>query len=196
MFSAKKLITVEFDSTHLANLKEFCEQCSMHGYINNASVKAIKLDWCLDVGGQFFLTYLDDKLISLSGCHPLPEAGENCYRSLFRGVTLPEYQNLFKVVSKTHMSSIPFFDHLPLQIAWAAAKGHNDIVVTTNWSNPDNIESMNRSHRVFHSLEKQNIVTCMHRKINIFNTEQSVWKINREQYSQARAEFRDRHGLY
>lgn len=195
MFSPESLVSVEFSNNYLTDLEKFCKACDAYGYVNNASLNAMKVNWCLENQGQFFLTFFKNTLISVSGCHPLPEAGPNCYRALFRGVTLPEYQNLFKVMSKTHMSSIPFFNHLPLQIAWAISKGYEDIVITTNYDN-SKIESMNRSHKVFQSLEKQNIVTCLHRKINIFNTDQSVWKVNQDRYFKIRQEFRDRHGLY
>jgi hypothetical protein len=195
MFSKERIKTVEFSSIHRSSLANFCAECATHNYSNNKDLDAIRLDWCLSEGGQFFLTYYDQKIISISGCHPLPQAGNDCYRVLFRGATLPEYQNLFNIMSKTHMSSIPFFDHLPLQLQWAISKGYKSAVVTTNWSNPDGIESMSRSHKVFHLLEKQGIVTCLHRKINIFNTDQSVWKINCNNYFKARTEYGERNGL-
>lgn len=192
MDAKERLITVPYAPEHKPALEEFCIQCSKHGYKNNESLGAIRLDWCLSIGGQFFLTFLDDKIISISGCHPLLDN----YRVLFRGATLPEYQNIFGVPSKAHMGSIPFFSHMPLQMAWAESQQYTKHVVTTNWSNPDGITSMSHSHRVFQLLEKQGIVSCLYEKINIFNTDQSVWLMNKENYFNARNGFKDRNGLH
>lgn len=194
MDSKERLITREYTCEQLPALEQFCSKCEIAGYKNNSSIEAMRLDWCLKEGGQFFLTYLDNIIISVSGCHPLPQAGPDCYRILFRGATLPEYQNFFKIVSKTHMSSIPFFSHIPLQVEWA--KGFTKHVVTTNWSNPDGIVSMGHSHRVFQLLNRQGLVSCLIEKINLFYTDQSVWQINLEKYFKARTEFKDRNGLY
>jgi hypothetical protein len=69
------------------------------------------------------------------------------------------------------------------------------VVVTTNWDNPDGIESMSGSHRVFKLLEKQGLVSCVKEKIVLFNTDQSVWKININAYLAAREGYRIRNGL-
>jgi hypothetical protein len=192
MDAAKRLTTVEFDSSYRTLLEEFCDSCSSHGYTNNSSLEAMRLDWCIATGGQFFLTLLDEKIISVSGCHPLLDY----YRVLFRGATLPEYQNIYGVPSKTHMGSIPFFSHLPLQLSWSSKTKYRTSVVTTNWNNPDGITSMSHSHRVFQLLARQGIVSCLHEKINIFNTDQSVWGINQEAYFSAREGFKVRNGLH
>jgi hypothetical protein len=191
MGTKKGITTVGFTYKHISHVEEFCKNCKEVGYKNNESLEAMKLEWCLEQGGQFFLTYLGDKIISLSGCHPLPEAGDSVYRVLFRGATLPEHQNMLGIMSKTHMNSIPFYYHLPRQTNWAV--GYSKFVVTTNHSNQDGIVSMNKSHRVFQLLEKQNIVECMHRNLRLFYADQSVWKINLEKYFQAREKFESRH---
>lgn len=193
MESYQGLTTVEFDFNQINAVEEFCIQCKLAGYKNNDSTKSMKLEWCLASGGQFFLTYLDDKIISLSGCHPLPEAGVNVYRILFRGATLPQYQNLHGTLSKTHMNSIPFYYHAPKQLAWAEAAGYNECAITTNHSNKDGIVSMNKSHRVLQLLEKQNIVSCLHKNLLLFNNQQTVWKLNVDNYFISRTRFDQRH---
>lgn len=192
MESSQRLTTVAFSFDYIKVLEEFCKECSLVGYKNNDSIKSMKLEWCLKLGGQFFLTFFNDKLISLSGCHPLPEAGDNNYRILFRGATLPKYQNLHGTLSKTHMNSTPFYYHVPKQIDWALSKGYSNYVITTNHKNKDGIESMNKSHRVFKLLEKQNIVSCLHENLWLFNTEQSVWSLNIDNYFIARNNFQTR----
>lgn len=196
MESYQGLTTVKFDFDHLAAVEEFCAQCKLVGYKNNDSIKSMKLEWCLALSGQFFLTYLDNKIISLSGCHPLLEAGTGVYRILFRGATLPEYQNLHGTLSKTHMNSIPFYHHAPEQITWAAKEGYTNCVITTNRANKDGIQSMNKSHRVFKILEKQHIVSCLHKNLWLFNNEQSVWSLNIDNYFTSRNSFKERHGYH
>ena len=192
MESSQGLTTVEFTSDQISAVEEFCRACELFGYKNNTSVKSMRLDWCLNLGGQFFLTYSNDKIISLSGCHPLPEAGEYVYRILFRGATLPEYQNLHGTLSKTHMNSIPFYSHVPRQVNWAKTSGYNTYAITTHHSNKDGIESMSKSHRVLGLLEKQKLVTCLQYDLWLFNNVQSVWGLNLDNYTAARNNFKER----
>jgi hypothetical protein len=94
------------------------------------------------------------------------------------------------------MSSLPFYYHVPLEIEWAKKANATKFVVTTNWSNPDGIASMSKSHRVFQLLEKQGLVSCLEEKVILFDTEQSVWNLNLEKYFTAREGFRSRNELY
>jgi hypothetical protein len=194
MDTNKRLKTVGYTDHHLGFVEEFCQQCKLAGYKNNESIDAMKLDWCLSQGGQFFLTYLDDKIISLSGCHPLSQVSNNVYRILFRGATLPEYQNLTGTLSKTHMNSIPFFYHVPNQISWGKQVNSDTFVVTTNYQNSE-IKSMSKSHRVFYGLAKQNIVSQLVERLDLFYTEQAVWQINEDEYFKHRFKYALRQGL-
>lgn len=195
MVSKENLTTYRYDNSHYADLNQFCIQCGELGYTNNSSLQAIKLEWCLDQGGQFFLTYYNNTLICISGCHPLPQAGNNIFRLLFRGIELPEYRNIFGVTSKTHMASIPFYYHTPLGVEWARAQGASKFVITTNWSNPDGIASMSKSHRVFQLLARQQLVSCLEERVMLFETEQSIWELNLKNYFLAREGFKTRNGL-
>lgn len=192
MDTKKRLTTVLYSNIHRPALEKFCKSCQEQGYKNNQSLDAIKLEWCLDHGGQFFLTYLDDVIISISGCHPLPEVGTDVYRILFRGATLEQYQNHLGITSKTHMTSIPFYTHIPLAIDWV--KRNKRLVITTNWNNPT-IVSMNKSHRVLGLLAKQGIVDCLIEKTELFYTEQTVWQLNTDRYLEARHQFKQRNNL-
>lgn len=194
MYSPKRIKNYQYTGEHKNKLINFCAKCNDLGYKNNESLEAMRLEWCLGQGGQFFLTYYDDALISVSGCHPIPQVDNTAYRLLFRGVELPEYQNFFNVVSKTHMSALPFFYHVPLQIAWAKKQEFSKFVITTNWDNPDGIKSMNKSHRVFKLLARQGLVDCEIEKIHLWHTDQSVWKLNINSYEILRSEFEFRHG--
>lgn len=188
-------LTVPFDCSKLEDLKEFCNRCKNLNYKNNESLESMRLEWCLKNNGQFFLTYSENQLISISGCHPLPQIGNDTFRILFRGATLQEYQNPLGILNKYHMTAITFYSHVPFQIDWGVSKGYSKFCITTNWSNPDGIESMYHSHRVFKYLEKQKLVECVFEKINLYSTEQAVWKLNIDRYFEVRENFRKRHGL-
>jgi hypothetical protein len=89
------------------------------------------------------------------------------------------------------MTSIPFYEHIPLALTWANEKA-STFAITTNWANPDGIESMSRSHSVLGLLARQGIVDCLIEKVNLFYTEQTVWKLNVGKYFDAREKFKQR----
>ena len=192
MESEKRLTTVAYGPKYENDLRWFCQMCAKLGYINNTDFTKMKLDWCLETGGQFYLTYINNKLNAISGCHPLPEVGPTTYRMLFRGVNLDG--NALQIVSKTHMNSVAFLLHIPRQIEWAKQHGADQFVITTNWVNPE-IKSMEGSHRVMKLLERQGLVDCLIDKIELFYTTQTVWKINVKNYLEARTEFIKRHNI-
>lgn len=191
MDTKQRLITVSYSDIHKNALEQFCNSCKEQGYRNNESFTAMKLEWCLEQGGQFFLTYINDTIVSVSGCHPLPEVGNNAYRILFRGAALKEYQNYPRVLSKHLMTGIPFYTHIPLANEWCNS---SQLVITTNWNN-SGITSMNKSHNVLGLLARQGIVNCLIKKMNLFYTEQTVWQLNMENYLAARNKFKQRNNL-
>jgi hypothetical protein len=193
MGAEKRLITTIYDRSQKEDLLKFCSSCDLAGYANNRSLQSMKLDWCLDLGGAFYTSRLENEIISVSGCHPLKEVGSDVYRILFRGAELPQYKNYHGIMSKTHMGSIPFFYHVPLQIKYGQEVGYKRFVITTNWTN--SISSMEKSHRVFNLLERQGLVTKLVDKMMLFYTEQSVWELDLDMYFKLRTEFKDRHGL-
>jgi hypothetical protein len=188
MDTTKRLTTIEY-TDQVDDLDVFCQKCGELGYKNNDSVKAMKLDWCRRIGGQYFLTYDNKEIIAVSGCHPLPEVGATTWRLLFRGANLKN--NIFGVMSKSHMTSTGFFYHMLPQVAWAQEHGGDQFVITTNWVNPE-IKSMEKSHRTFKLLERQGLVSCLVEKMELFNTIQTVWQLNLSKYSQLRQEFIER----
>jgi len=188
MDTTKRLITVEY-TDQITDLQVFCNKCADLGYKNNSSITAMKLDWCNSIDGKFFLTYDDKEIVAVSGCHPLPEVDAATWRILFRGVNL--VNNIFGIVSKSHMTSAGFFYHVLPQVAWAQAHGGKKFVITTNWVNSE-IKSMEKSHRTFKLLERQGLVSCLVEKMELFNTTQTVWQLNLDKYLQLRQEFIER----
>jgi len=157
-------------------LTNFLKLCKHMGFGNNESLTALKWQWLLDEGGSWWVTTLNDNIISLSGVHPFKDG----YRALYRGVqTFQRPAGL----NKYHMSSYPFAEQLPKQIEWAQIKSNDNevpIYITTNIDN-DASGKMLRINRVFKILEKQKIVDFMGEE-SVYYTKQSVWKLNKKEY--------------
>lgn len=194
MQANQRIKTVPFTNDRMLDLIAFSSMCREEGYKNNETIDKVKLGWCLKNGGQFLLTYLDDVLVSVSGCHPLPEVDDKTFRILFRGATLPYAQNYLGIMNKHHMNSIPFFYHVPMHVEWAKKQGATQFAISTNWENP-NIPSMEKSHRAFQVLERRELVTCLVDEIELFNTKQTLWKLNLEKYFTIREEYKQRNNL-
>ena len=73
----------------IPQLKEFCDTCEELGYENNKSLENLNLLWCKYYGGEFFCGISNGRIISVAGCHPLPEISKNAWRIMYRGCDLP-----------------------------------------------------------------------------------------------------------
>jgi len=164
----------------LPKLETFCQEAEELGYNNNSSLKAMKYDWCKDYG-EYFCAIEDDKIVSVSGCHPLPEVNAKAWRVMFRGAQLPGYNNSYGL-SKYHMNAITFRDILPAQIEFC---GTDELYITTNIEH-DASGKMNKIHRLFKNLSKLGIVDCYQEQMTLYYTEQSVWKLNIDEYNKRR----------
>ena len=162
----------------LDQVKKFCLSCDELGYGNNNSLKAMKFEWCKEIG-EFWGAWYKEQLIAVAGAHPLPEIGQNAVRVLFRGCQLySPYQGL----NASHMNSVPMRDILPLQIEMYK---DNDLYITTN-INYDASGHMHRTHRVMQLLAKKGIVDLHTESTELFYSEQSVWQLNKERYDEVR----------
>ena len=178
-----KQVTPLMDSA----LKRFCDKCNELGYKNNDSLKAMKYEWLLEQGGVWHCVtwggleegYGD--MLSLAGCHPLPEVDDNAWRVMFRGVQLPK--NYGYGMSKYHMNALTWRHKLPKQLEFI---GDKDAYITTNISN-DASGKMNKIHRLFKNLNKLGMVEH-HSDMELYNTEQSIWKLNKEKYKEVRSD--------
>lgn len=172
-------ITVKIlDKKNLYELETFCKKCDDLGYKNNSSLKEIRWEktksW-----GEFWGGWHKDKLISIAGAHPLPEVKHNAVRVLFRGCqTYSPYVGL----NASHMNSVPFRDILPYQIDKYL---DNDLYITTNIYK-DNSGKMHRTHKVMQLLSKKGIVDLYIDDMILYNTNQSVWKLNKDRYFEIR----------
>lgn len=174
-----KVITPQMIDTQL---KEFCDKCTDLGYDNNNSINTMKYQWCLDFGGTWH--YVSDgygNIVSLAGCHPLPEVNDKAWRVMFRGVQLPG--NYGFGLSKYHMNALTWRLILPLQLEYCNT---DEIYITTNIKH-DASGKMNKTHRLFKNLDKLGMVKH-YKDMELYNTEQSVWKLDIEKYKEVRSD--------
>jgi hypothetical protein len=158
-------------------LQAFCEVCSSMGYTNNSSRKSIKFDWCIEQGGSWWATVIEDRIVSLSGIHPFLDG----YRALFRGVQIETRP--YKGLNKYQKQNYAFYDHMVKQIEWC---GSDNIYITTSpVSNDDRSGKMKRIHSSAKVLEKQGVFTYI-RDDEIFYVQQSIWKLNVDRYYEIR----------
>lgn len=181
MFQIKEL-TPEMDLC----LQNFCKKCEELGYMNN-TFSAMKYEWLRQQGGIWHCVsyggleagYGD--ILSLAGCHPLPEVNDNAWRVMFRGVQLPGHYGFG--LSKYHMNALTWRHILPKQLEFIGED--KEIYITTNMTN-DASGKMNKTHRLFQRLKVLGMVEH-HRDMELYFTRQSVWKLNREMYMEVRA---------
>jgi hypothetical protein len=171
-----------------AKLLDFCNSCKELGWYNNQSFQAIKLDKLSMPYGQFFIGYDHSKDIiwNLAGVHHLPEIAPNAWRCLFRGAQLPGYsvtgsftKNIFKTgyqlsyILPMQMEFIKQYD--PLAEFYMTTNNQTTIVDTAGKSKRMDIV-MSKTLAVSKVLDK------FAENVELFYTQQTVWKINVEEY--------------
>lgn len=156
-------------------LVEFIEECDKLGYKNNNSLEAMRFNWCLESGGAWFATFVDNKIVGVSGVHPWRDG----YRALFRGAQL---YSIPGGLSKNHMNCWMFYYHLPLVI-----NATNDsIYVTTNIDN-DASGKMIKLNKLYFHLSKKGFFEHVGEE-EVFTVKQNVWKLNPDFYLSMRGE--------
>ena len=164
-------------------LEDFCNKCAALGYTNNSSIDKLKFNFVKENNGLYHYAFYKNKLVSLAGCHHLPEVENNAYRIAFRGVQLPN-KDVYQGLSKNHFNSIVWRVLLNYQIHHCTNAGAENFYITTNIK--DSLGRIPKTDKIFKLLSDSNIVdNCG--VINIFNTEQRLWKLNLEKYDASRA---------
>jgi hypothetical protein len=161
---------------HLPLIEQFCQAAATRGFTNNASLKMMKYAWCLSEGGIWVGTFNNDKIVSLSGIHLFKDG----WRGVFRGAQIEPRAT--KGLDRYQKSSQSIWGQLPSQIEYAESKSGKDvpIYITTNIAH-DASGWATRVHNLFKILGKTGVLTHTGDE-EIFHTQQSVWKLNREKY--------------
>lgn len=179
---------VEYSDEWYNALLVFFEEAKKLRLDNNTSFESMKWDL-----GKWWISVDQDKIVGISGCHPLPEGQTDVWRVMARSAILPEYRNRFKNLVRSNINSETTHYHMPLQILWIKKNYPNvkQFVVTSNISN-DNKNYM-RSDRALHIMETTGIVKKL-RVEEIYYTMQTVWEVNIENLFTTRFDFRERLG--
>ena len=152
---------LECDDTH--DIELFCIECKRLNYVNNSSLKAMKYlsaDW---VG-----SYVDDLLVSVSGVRFEPDIGENAYRVMYRGCTLPGYSQKFsRKIEETSLN----WQHISLQVERINAKFNDAKFYMTS-----NIEGGAKSYRLSKYMHNCSLVEYCGEQ-ELFNTRQKIWRL-------------------
>lgn len=165
---------------HLDMLQTFCQECDKLGYQNNSSLQSMKLLWCKQTG-EYWCAVDNNKIVAVAGAHPLPEVGDHAWRILFRGCELP-YSDNFKGLGKAQWNSITFREFVPKFIDWCPS---NELYITTNVDHEHSNGKASRNHRTMQLMARQNILdNCG--DIVLYYTNQTLWKLNVEEYLQRR----------
>ena len=168
---------------NMEDLKIFMDKCKNLGYINNANLKNLKLDFVKENLGTMHYVYKKDKIIAMSGCHKFVDMGDNAFRVAFRSAQLPK-EDVFKGLSKYYFNSIPWRLCLPLEIQHCLKQNCNNIYVTTNINRHDS--RFSKADRNMQLLTTFDVVQYVCTK-EIYYTEQNVWKLNVDKYLKLRS---------
>ena len=165
---------------HLDMLQIFCNKCKELGYQNNQSFQAMKLLWCKSQG-EYFCAVKNNEIVAVAGCHPLPEVSPNAWRIMFRGCELP-MQDTFTGLGKGDWNSITQREMIPKFIEYCPT---DELYITTNISHEHSNGKAARNHRLMGLLARQGILD-KHSDMMLYYTEQTVWKLNIEEYTKRR----------
>jgi len=159
-------------------LEKYISKCDKLGFKNNGSLESMKFDWLLD-NGMWYGTFKDSELISVTGIHMFKDG----FRALFRGAQLEARP--VSGLNRYQMQSWGIYAHLPLQIEFAMDA---PVYITTNVAD-DASGRMNRIHKSFSVMEKHGQMVEYCGDEEIFYTQQSVWKVNTENYFNIRKRY-------
>ena len=167
---------VPIDETLYDKLQIFCNECNKLGYKNNASFEAMKLKWCKN-WGEFFCIIIDNKIVSVSGCHPLPEIDDTAWRIFFRRCDLPKtlpFKGLHKGTNpKTRLYINKFIDYCPSK----------NLYISTNTVNNKYSHILRYSKSLEIESKKYNAHIKYIGQMRLYETDQIIWKLDVEQYN-------------
>lgn len=142
---------------------------------NNESIEAMKIGrWGNEA---WWVTWYNNQIISISGCHQFHEYHPNCWRLMVRTATLKEFRGRAPGSIKLIHKDFNWGHILPYQIRYAYDQGAAKLVFTTN-STLDGEKNSYRTNKIVQKvLEPQGIVRLLERDKEIFYVKQNVWEI-------------------
>lgn len=171
-------------------LKSFCDYFKGKGIKNNDSFESIKLDKMKMPFGQYFVgyDYESDKIWNLLGVHRLPEIHEHAWRCFFRGAQLPGYRLGTALTSDIFKLGYQITYMIEMQIKFILEHDSNaEIFASTNTPKAETFaRSQFIDQHIAPMLERRGVFTKAYDNFMLFNTSQSIWKLNVDKYFEER----------
>jgi|TARA_R110000868_G_scaffold234322_1_gene488014 hypothetical protein len=166
----------ELDINNLpTELFSFCTSAESQGMENNKSIEKMKFGrWDQDV---WWCTWVNNKIVSISGCHRYNEYSPDCWRLMVRTATLKEYRGRAPGSIKQIKTDFNWGYILPYQVAYAKSHGAKKLIFTTNSNTQGDANSFRTNRVVSKVLAPQGLVKLIDTDIEIFYTKQNVWEI-------------------
>jgi hypothetical protein len=153
----------------------FVDECKAQGMKNNESVAAMKIGrwgneawWC---------TWINGKIVSISGCHNYDAYEKDCWRLMVRTATLKEYRGRAPGNFRQIKNDFNWGFVLPYQKEYALANGAKRLIFTTNSNSTGDSNSLRTNSTVARVLEPQGLVKLLATDADVFYTKQNVWEI-------------------
>lgn len=142
---------------------------------NNKSINAMKIGrwgneawWC---------TWVNNEIVSISGCHSYNEYEKDCWRLMVRTATLKEYRGRAPGNFRQIRNDFNWGFILPKQIDFAKAHGATKLIFTTNSNSTGDANSLRTNNTVSTVLVPQGLVKLIDTNVEIFYTKQNIWQI-------------------
>lgn len=142
---------------------------------NNESIASLKLGkWGKEA---WWCTWIQGKIVSISGCHNFDSYEKDCWRLMVRTATLKEYRGRAPGNLKTIKTDFNWGHILSHQIEYAKKQGAERLVFTTNSDSSGDINSLRTNRVVKKVLEPQGLVKLIDADKTLFYVKQNVWEI-------------------
>lgn len=171
-------------------LQKFCDYFKEQGLKNNNSFEAIKLDKMKMPYGQYFIGYdlKENKIWNLLGVHHLPEIHDHAWRVFFRGAQLPGYRLGTALTSDIFKVGFQITYMIEMQIKFILE--HDPEAEFYASTNTPQAEKFARSQFIDQNiapmLVKRGVFSKAYEDFELFNTKQSIWKLDVNRYFEER----------
>lgn len=171
-------------------LQTFCDYFKEKGLKNNDSFESIKLDKMKMPYGQYFIGYdlKENRIWNLLGIHHLPEIHEHAWRCFFRGAQLPGYRLGTALTSDIFKLGYQITYMIEMQIKFILEHDPGaEIFASTNTPKAETFaRSQFIDQHIAPMLEHRGVFTKAREDFLLFNTPQSIWKLNIDKYFEER----------
>ena len=159
-------------------IHQFCTECNKLGWVNNSSLDALELDKVYDNQGAYFGIWDQDKVVSIAGIYKFYELYPDSWRIFYRTATLPGKAKNKGLHRGTGLRGRLYINE------FLKYTNNGNLYLTTNVEN-GNWKNITRYHRALEkeSSQKDSYVHY-HDKVNLYEHEQVIWKLDNEQYYQ------------